>query len=79
MCDETMGGPRVLSRVDGLGSVTVCGCGTLSLHLGGVSVRMDAETFAQAVGMCREAMVAVEMQAHGLTVGEVRKRSLMTH
>lgn len=78
MCDETKV-QHVLTTVDGLGSVTLCGCGTVSLHLGGVSLRMDPATFAQAVEMCRQAVDSVELQVRSLESVATKKQSLVTH
>jgi hypothetical protein len=78
MCDETKE-RHVLATVDGLGSVTLCGCGTVSLHLGGVSIRMDADTFGQAVAMCREAVATAELQVRSMESVATKKQSLLTH
>jgi hypothetical protein len=34
-----------------VGSVTLCDCGTVSLHVGGVSVRMEMNVFAEMVAL----------------------------
>jgi hypothetical protein len=45
-----------------VGSVTLCDCGTVSLHVGGVSVRMEMNVFAEMVAMCQHALQALPVQ-----------------
>jgi hypothetical protein len=59
MCLIENAKPRILATTDSLGSVTLCDCGTVSLHLGGVSVRLELADFAQAAAMCQAAMHSI--------------------
>jgi hypothetical protein len=61
MCSEDK--HQTLASSAGLGSISVCGCGTLSLHVGGVSVRMDLTAFVQTAEMFRIAIAHLENQA----------------
>jgi hypothetical protein len=54
--DETMR----LAVSEGIGSVTLCGCGTLSLNVQALSLRLDMKAFAQLYLMCSEAMERLE-------------------
>jgi hypothetical protein len=56
MCYIERTEPRTLALTEGLGSITICGCGTVSLHLGCVSVRLELDAFTQASAMCQAAM-----------------------
>ncbi|MDE1163237.1 MAG: hypothetical protein PW792_15040 [Acidobacteriaceae bacterium] len=49
-----------LASAEGLGSITQCSCGTLSLNVQAFSLRLDLESFARLLLMCSEAMEAVE-------------------
>jgi hypothetical protein len=53
MCDAE-NQQQTLAIAPGLGSITLCACGTISLHVGGVSVRMAASAFAQPEQMCAQ-------------------------
>jgi hypothetical protein len=46
-----------------VGSVTLCGCGTVSLHVGGISVRMEVNVFAETVAMCQQALNLLPVQS----------------
>jgi hypothetical protein len=59
---ETQSGAQSLARHDGLGSITVCSCGTI-LHIGGISVRMELGSFVQTAAMFEQAMKSLEHQA----------------
>ncbi len=37
----------VLAEIAGLGKVTMCGCGVISLHLGSITLRLEAKALAQ--------------------------------
>ena len=45
-----------------VGSVTLCDCGTVSLHVGGISVRMEMAVFAETVAMCQHALRSLPIQ-----------------
>jgi hypothetical protein len=62
MCDRASE-IMTLAQTEGLGSVTRCSCGTISLHLGGVTLRMEQVTFQQATEMCQDAVQALALQA----------------
>jgi len=70
---------QILATTAGLGGVTLCPCGTISLSVGGVSVRMDIATFARTAEMCRTAIAALELHARALQSMEPKKQSMMTH
>jgi hypothetical protein len=78
MCDEDID-RQVLAAAPGLGSITLCPCGTISLHVGGVSIRMEITAFARAAEMCRVAMASLELQAQALQSAATKKQSNMTH
>lgn len=60
MASET----KLLSDLPGLGSVSLCQCGTVHLEVGAVILRLAPEAFLQMMTMCRDAMteLAVEME-----------------
>ncbi len=58
-------GPATLANSEGLGSVTICGCGVVSLNLGGISLRMEIAAFQELEKMLCQAK------------GELRVRELM--
>lgn len=62
MCDRNPGEIVTLAYLSGFGSVTRCACGTVSLHVGGVSIRMEQMAFLQTADMCREALLALAQQ-----------------
>ncbi len=78
MCDAE-NEQQTLAVAPGLGSITLCPCGTISLHVGGVSIRMAPSAFAQTEQMCRIAMASLELQAHALQSVDQNKHSLLTH
>ncbi|WP_260706862.1 hypothetical protein [Edaphobacter flagellatus] len=61
MCDENAVA-ETLASCPGLGGITLCPCGTISLHVGGVSVRMEPAAFMQMSRMCHEAMLLLNGQ-----------------
>ena len=79
MCDQSQSEIQPLSKQEGLGSITLCSCGTVSLHLGGVSMRMELSTFVQTVEMCQQAMKTLEMQALTLLKTSRGPVSTITH
>ena len=76
MCDEME--RKILATAQGLGSITYCSCGTISLNVGGVSVRMEPGAFAQTAEMCRIAIAALEVHAQALQTAALGLSS-MTH
>jgi hypothetical protein len=78
MCDQETK-HQTLASASGLGSVTLCACGTVTLHVGGISVRMEPTAFAQTAEMCRTALAALEVQAQLLQAARAGNSSLMTH
>jgi hypothetical protein len=77
MCPEDK--HQTLASSAGLGSISVCGCGTLSLHVGGVSIRMDLTAFVQTAEMFRTAVAHLEAQARTLQPSAIKAPSLLTH
>jgi hypothetical protein len=77
MCPEDT--HQTLASSAGLGSISVCGCGTLSLHVGGVSVRMDLTAFVQTAEMFRIATAHLEAQARTLQTSTTKAPSMLTH
>lgn len=69
-------GTQKLASSEGLGSITMCGCGTLSLNVQAMSLRLDAESFAKLLMMCSDAMYVLEALAKRKTV-EVPAGSLV--
>jgi hypothetical protein len=72
-----MAAPAVLSAYEGLGSITMCSCGVVTLTLGGVSLRMDVTAFTQLETMMREASEDLLTRARHLE--STRSASSMTH
>ena len=46
----------VLAERAGVGKVTVCGCGVVSLHLGGVTLRLPARALLQVEQLLEAAL-----------------------
>jgi hypothetical protein len=69
----------VLANHEGLGSITMCNCGVVSLHIGGISLRMEISAFSRLETMIREA--TEELCAQALLLDKMRPRnaSLLTH
>jgi hypothetical protein len=78
MCDEDTE-RQTLATAPGLGCITLCSCGTVSLSVGGVSVRMELTAFVQTAEMCRTAMEALKLQAQALQSDARNNLSRMTH
>ena len=76
MCDQRPDN-ETLATCPGLGSITLCACGTVSLHVGGVSVRMELAAFMQAAKMCHLAMLALDPQIRALA--QAPSVSAITH
>ncbi len=51
---------RQLASSEGIGSVTLCPCSTLTLNIQALSLRLDMKAFAQLFLMCSEAMDCLE-------------------
>ncbi len=66
MCDQQSKN-ETLATCPGLGSITVCPCGTVSLHVGGVSVRMEMSAYMQVAKMCHIAMLSLDNQFRTMT------------
>jgi len=78
MCDEQKSQNETLASCPGLGSITVCPCGTVSLHVGGVSVRMELSAYMQVAKMCHVAMLSLDSQFRNMNTG-VTSASTVTH
>ncbi len=55
-----------LARSEGLGSITFCKCGTLSINIQAMSVRLDVAAFVQLMTMCEQAVAALEQMSEHL-------------
>jgi hypothetical protein len=68
-----------LAAHEGLGSITMCSCGVVSLHMGGVSLRMEISAFSRLEALVREA--AEELCTRALLLDKMKQRgpSLLTH
>lgn len=66
MCDQQSKN-ETLATCPGLGSITICPCGTVSLHVGGVSVRMEMSAYMQMARMCHIAMLSLDNQFRAMT------------
>ena len=77
--DHAAAKPIVLSDREGIGRVTMCGCGVVSLHLGGTSLRMDVATMAELERLLRSAVG--ELYALSLALKEEKNApaSSLTH
>jgi hypothetical protein len=78
MCDEMIE-QQTLASAPGLGSITLCPCGTISLHVGGISVRMELSAFLQTGQMYVAAMASLEQQAQTLQAAPGKNQSRLTH
>jgi hypothetical protein len=58
--------PIQLSKLEGLGSVTMCGCGVVSLHIAGVTLRLEAGAFQQLEQMLSSAAHALQAREAAL-------------
>jgi hypothetical protein len=54
--------PVQLSKLEGLGSVTMCGCGVVSLNIAGITLRLEASAFNQFEQMVGTAARALQAQ-----------------
>ena len=79
MCHLSQSMIQSLAQQEGLGSISLCSCGTVSLHIGGVSIRMELSTFIQTVEMCQRGMNALEMEAVTLLKTSQAPVSTTTH
>jgi hypothetical protein len=55
-----------LARSEGLGTITFCKCGTLSINIQAMSVRLDVAAFVQLIAMCEQAVSALEQMSEHL-------------
>ncbi len=78
MCDE-QNPHETLATCPGLGSITVCPCGTVSLHVGGVSVRMELSAYMQVAKMCHIAMLSLDHQFRTVTNALETAATSVTH
>ena len=79
MCHLSQSMIQSLAHQEGLGSISLCSCGTVSLHIGGVSIRMELSTFVQTVEMCQQGMKALKMEALTLLKTSRAPVSTTTH
>jgi hypothetical protein len=68
-----------LADREGLGNVSVCGCGVVSINLAGISVRMEIGAFAQLEQMIREAADELSARMVLMEKGRMGGVSSMTH
>ena len=78
MCDQDPE-RQTLATCAGLGSITLCPCGTVSLNVGGVSVRMELSAFVQAARMCHTAVVALDREVRALGSAVTSPQPIITH
>jgi len=78
MCSENKG-LEILAVCEGMGSVGLCGCGTVSLHVQAMTLRMELRAFHQATAMMQEALAVLEQKAMTLAALELRAGSPMLH
>jgi hypothetical protein len=78
MCDE-QSVHETLANCPGLGSITVCSCGTVSLHVGGVSVRMEMTAYMQVAKMCHQAMLTLDNQLRTVAQALQNTSTTVTH
>jgi hypothetical protein len=76
MCDENRE-IETLATCTGLGSITLCSCGTVSLHVGGISVRLELTAFMQTAKMCHLAMLELDSQVRAMA--QTAAASTVTH
>ncbi len=77
MCDKAV--HDTLATCPGLGSITLCPCGTVSVHVGGVSVRMEIGAYMQMAKMCHLAMLSLDGQVRAMTQAATTAGSTVTH
>lgn len=73
------GTDEVLARYQGLGSVSICGCGTVSLHVGGVTLRLEPTAFIQLETMIQDAVETLRTRALEIEESPSQVLSMMTH
>ena len=49
-------GTILLAKTEGLGEVSLCGCGVISLHLGSVTLRLESRALLQVESLLQEAI-----------------------
>jgi 8-oxo-dGTP pyrophosphatase MutT (NUDIX family) len=68
-----------LAAQEGIGSITMCDCGVVSLNMGGVTIRLEITAFSRLETMIREA--AEELGIRATLIKKMRQASpsTMTH
>ena len=61
-CDEEQDGRLILAKAAGLGDISVCTCGAITMSLGEVTLRLTAEAFAGMLRMCEDAASSPVLQ-----------------
>lgn len=75
---ENHGGKSVLlARTGGLGEISMCGCGVISLHLGSVTLRLESTALLEVERLIQEALrslceLAVVQQHDGSAVRSIQ-------
>ena len=54
---------RTLAERPAIGNVSLCGCGTVHVSVGGVTVRLAPEAFGEMLRMCQDAADRLMLQA----------------
>ena len=49
-------GTMVLAKTEGVGEISMCGCGVVSVHLGNVSLRLEASALLEVEQMIQSAL-----------------------
>ncbi len=52
-----------------LGTVSLCGCGTVHVGIGSVTMRLSPEAFCELVVLCRSAADQLLLQARDFGIG----------
>ena len=53
---EDKAGTMLLAKTEGVGEISMCGCGVVSVHLGNVSLRMEASALLEVEQMIQSAL-----------------------
>ncbi len=73
MHEEHGGRTILLAKTAGLGEISMCGCGVVSLHLGSVTLRLESQALLQVERMIQDALDQMcELAAQRATSGVVR-------
>jgi hypothetical protein len=65
-CNEQQNAQIVLAENRAVGNVALCGCGTIHVSIGAVSLRLAPEVFGEAAAMMRQALQNLLLQGQAM-------------